>query len=170
MNVMRRLLLVMLLGFIFFSCKKSNNSTVAATVTNTANIDSIIGRYYGVTSGDSIYTYTDSTGKQQQWLRSFSWIDTLVVTSADSVSIAAQAKYYAVTFAYGDSLSLPGDSLGLVNNIITNLQTVVTNQSGYAAYTAYLCDTTIEYDHIIINILYGYNKRISSSFYLYSRP
>jgi hypothetical protein len=171
MNAMRSLLLVILLMFIFFSCKKSNNSAVATTVTTTtANIDSMTGHYYGVTSGDSIYTYIDSTGKPQQWLRSFSWSDTLIVTSSDSVSITAQAKYYTITFPYGDSLSLPGDSLGLVNNIITNLQSEVTNQNGYATYAASFCDTTIEYDHITINVLYGYSKRISSSFYLYSRP
>jgi hypothetical protein len=170
MNVNSTILPIVLLVFIFFSCKKNSNTSTTTVVTSTtANIDSMEGYYYGVTSGDSIYTYTDSTGKQVQWLRSFSSLDTLIVTSSDSVSITATGKYYTITFPYGDSLSLPGDSLGLVNNIITTLQTVVTNQNGYASFVANFCDTTLEYDHLGINVQYGYSKHLTSDFALYSK-
>jgi len=170
MNVKSTILPVVLLMFIFFSCKKSSNTPTAIVTTSTrANIDSMEGYYYGITAGDSIYTLTDSTGKQQQWLRSFSSLDTLVVTSTDSVSITATGKYYTITFPYGDSLSLVGDSLGLVNNIITTLTTVVTNQNGYASFAANFCDTTLEYDHLSINVQYGYSKHVASHFALYSK-
>jgi len=170
MSVKRTLLLVTLLVFIFFSCKKSSTTAVTATsAVNTALIDSVLGYYYGVTSGDSIYTYIDSTGKQKQWLRSFSWLDTLIVTTADSVSFTASSKTYNITFPYGDSLAVYGDSLGLVNNIVTTLQTIATNQNGYAYYSATFCDTTLEYDHLTINVQYGYSKRVTSNFVLYSK-
>jgi len=159
MNVKTVSIALILLIFVCFSCQKNNNNNVSPTLT-IPNIDSIKGYYYGITSGDSIYTYTDGSGKKQQWIQSFSWNDTLYVTSADTASITAASKYYTLNFGYGDSLTV---------NYITFLQNQTLGQNGYVIYNASLCDTTLTEDHLTINIWYSYNKHIVSNFVLYSR-
>jgi len=168
MNVKYQLpVIIIFLLFVCLSCNKNNNSTSTNTATTTiANIDSITGTYTGITSVDSIYNYTDSAGKAQQWVHSFSWPDTLHVTSADTASITVVSKFYTVTFPYGDSLTL---------DYITDLQNT-TGQNGYLAYNATLIDTTyfgnplIGADHINVTVGYGYNKYYYSNVALYSRP
>ena len=166
MNVKHQLaLIIMSFVFVCFSCKKSSNSNTTSVSTSTiANIDSLEGTYSGTTSVDSIYTYTDSTGKTEQWVRSFTWPDTLTVTATDTVSITVVSKFYSVTFPYYDSLTF---------DYITDLQNT-TAQNGYLAYNATLIDTTsvaslLDVNHLLINVGYGYNKYYYSNFVLYRR-
>ena len=119
------------------------------------------GYYAGITSGDSLYYYTDSAGIVRYKIQSFSWPDSLVVTSPDSVSIAIASKFYNITFGYGDSLTL-FDS-------VSYLQNYTLGQSGNIVYNAVLIDTANNINHIGVTIAYGYNKNITSNFALYKR-
>jgi hypothetical protein len=119
------------------------------------------GYYAGSTSGDSLYYYVDLAGKLQYAVRSFSWPDSIVITAADTASITVTSRYYNITFPYYyyltafDSVSfLQNDSIGV---------------GGYAPLNATLIDTANGVNHIAINISYGANKNITSSYALYKR-
>ena len=158
MNVKHVLASLLLLTVVCFSCKK-NKSTVVPTTT-VANIDSITGHYYGTTSGDSIYSYTGTGGVQEQVVKSFSWTDTLNVTSSDTAHITVSSNYYNVTFTYGDSLTIYP---------FTFLQNDVAGQNGYISFNSTLSDTTGGVNHLIINVWYSYNKHYTSDVLLYKR-
>lgn len=155
-------LLFIALSVVFsFGCKKSNNTSGTTTNNNTVEkIDSMVGYYYGTTSGDSIYSYSDSTGTHQ-WLNSFSWADTLVVTSPDTININIASKYYAVNFYYGDSLTM--------YDSVTNLQNSNVAQNGYVISNAIFSDTANGVNHIAVSVWYGYAKHLTSNFKLYKR-
>ena len=159
MNVKHVLASLLLLTVICFSCKK--NQTTVVPTTTVANIDSITGHYYGTTSGDSIYnSYTGTGGVQEQVVKSFSWVDTLNVTSSDTAHITVSSNYYNVTFTYGDSLTIYP---------FTFLQNDVAGQNGYVSFNSTLSDTTGGVNHLIINVWYSYNKHYTSDVLLYKR-
>ena len=144
-----------------YSCKKSNTATpTVATIGSAANIDSIAGYYVGTTSGDSIYTYTDGTGAVKQWIQSFSWPDTIQLSSADSISITAASKYYNITYGYGDSLTF---------EFVSYLQNQTLGQNGYSAYNTTLVDSANSVNHVIIDVWYSYNKHYQSNVTLLRR-
>jgi hypothetical protein len=160
MNVRFQLALAMLL-LVCFSCKKSNNSTTtSSTLITTVNIDSMKGYYVGTTSGDSIYVYTDTAGKKQQWVHTFTGQDTLVVTSPDTATITVSSKYYTISFPYGDSLTF---------SYVTNLQKASLEDNGYYVYNAQLTDTASGVNHMLVNVNYSYVKNIISNVLLYKR-
>ena len=161
MNVKHSLYIIVLLISICFSCKKSTTTaTPVVAVSTTANIDSITGTYTGTTSGDSIYTFVDTNGVAHQWLQSFSWPDTILVTSSDTATITAMSKYYNISYFYGDSLTI--DS-------VTVLQNQVLGQNGYVINNTILTDTANNINHLIINVWYNYNKHLTSTVALLKR-
>ena len=155
MNAKISLSVVLLSIILFFACKKTTSPTVLQLTL--ANIDSITGIYIGTTSGDSIYT--DSNGKQT--VNSFSWPDTLNITSPDTSNIIVASKYFTVNYPYGDSLT-QYDS-------VTILQNETLGQNGYVIYNTVLTDTANLVNHIVINTQYTYNKNLVTNVYLYKR-
>ena len=145
-----------------FSCKKSSTTTTTTTQTSVAaNIDSIKGYYYGTTTGDSVYYYTDTAGTVQYAIHSFSNPDSLVVTSADTTSITVASKYYSITFPYVYYYT-GSDS---VTFLVYNAQ----GQGGNITTSAVLVDTANNINHINVNISTGQHKRFTSTFALYKR-
>lgn len=159
MDVKRILVPVILFIFICYSCKKNNNNVVTPTST-IANIDSITGSYYGTTTGDSLFSYKDSTGVMHQWVHSFTWADTLQVTSSDTLNITVVSKFYTITFPYYDSLTLYP---------LTYLTIGTPGQGANGSYNASLTDTTDLINHLVVNVWYGYNKQYTSNVLLYKR-
>ena len=157
MNFKVSLSIIILLAATCFCCKKSTTATPTILVSTAANIDSITGIYTGITSGDSIFTKPDGS----QVLQSFSWPDTLQITSPDSATIIATAKYYTTTYTYGDSLT--------ATDSITTLQNLAQGPTGYVTYNTTLLDTANNINHVIVNIYYTYNKHIISNVTLYKR-
>ena len=145
-----------------FSCKKSSTTTTtAATNTLAANIDSIKGYYAGTTKGDSIYYYTDTAGKVQYGIRTFSSYDSLIVTSADTANITVASKYYNVTFPYVYYYTLADST--------TYLQYYTQAESGYVGYYASLVDSANNVNHITVSVAPGHSKHFASTFVLYKR-
>jgi len=152
----------LLFALFCFSCKKSNTTTTTTGQTSvTANIDSIKGYYHGTTTGDSIYYYSDSAGIVQYAVRSFSNIDTLIVTSADTTSISVASKYYSVTFPYLYYYT-GSDS-------VTVLIYQAHGDGGNITKSVVLVDSANNVNHININYSGGHNKRFTSTFALYKR-
>ncbi len=152
--------IIFLLLFVF-SCKKSSTTTSSISFPTSGNIDSMKGYYAGTTYGDSLYYYTDATGKVQHAIRSFSWPDSLVITAADTMSITVVSKTYNVTFPYYFYLT--------TFDTVSYLQNETVEQGGYTPFNATLIDTANSINHIAINISYSYSKNITSSFALYKR-
>ena len=119
------------------------------------------GYYAGITSGDSLYYYTDGAGKVQYAIRSFSWADSMVITAADTMSITIASKFYNFTFPYYFFLT--------ALDSVSYLQTDTIGQGGYVPYNATLIDTANGINHIAIAVSYGYSKNYTSSFALYKR-
>ena len=119
------------------------------------------GYYAGITSGDSVYFYTDVAGKVHSGVHSFSLLDSLVITAADSTSITVSSRLYNVTFAYYYYLT-GFDS-------VSYLQVDSVGQGGYIPLNAYFVDTANGINHVGINISYGASKNITSNFVLYKR-
>ena len=158
MGLKVRLSVVVLLVISVYSCKKSaSTATPTVKASTIANIDSITGYYVGTTSGDSIYTKSDGS----QVINSFSWPDTLHITSPDTATIIASSKYYTISYFYGDSLTA-ADS-------VTTLRNQTTGENGYVVFSSSLLDTANSINHLIINIAHNYNKRLTSNVTLYKR-
>lgn len=167
MSIRNRSVSIVLISLIVvacYSCKKSSNTVVTTPSTIYTNIDSMTGFYAGTTSGDSIYTYTDASGKPQQWIHSFSFPDTLTVTSPDTTTIAVSSKYYNTSFSYGDSLSL------VFTNVTTDVSyTVTTLQNQISGQTTTFTDSTSGINHVIVKTSNGYMKSVTSNVTLYKR-
>jgi len=159
------IILILSIVLICFSCNKNNNTATVAVPTSVyANIDSVTGKYAGITSGDSLYTYTDSaTGQVKQWVHSYSWPDTLLVTSADTTTITVTSKFYTVSFPYQVGSTYTSIN---VNTDIGNTETVIGTVQG--GQNVSLSDTTDGDNHLIINFSNG-QKSTTSNVYLYSR-
>lgn len=157
MTVKLRLSIILIAVVSCFSCKKSTTATPTATASTIANIDSITGYYAGITSGDSIFTNADGS----QALHSFSWPDTLHISSPDTASIIVTSKYFTINYSYGDSLTAV-DS-------VTTLQNVALGQNEYVVYNTILTDTANNINHLIINTWYNYTKHVVSNVRLYKR-
>ncbi len=146
-----------------YSCKKTKTTTTtsALELAIIANIDSMKGYYAGTTSGDSVYYYTDTSGTVKYGIRSFSWPDSLVVTSADTASITVVSRTYTVTFPY----SYYYTSI----DSVSYLRQYTPGDGGYLPFNAFLVDTANGINHLAINISYGANKHMTSNFALYKR-
>jgi hypothetical protein len=156
---------IALVVLVNFSCKKSSSTTaVIASQNSSIYIDSIAGYYAGTTSGDSVYTYIDSTGKPAQWVHSFSLPDTIFVSSPDSISIHVSSKYFAAVLPYGDSLTITSVDINTdIASVSTMLQNTVLGQ-----FTSFN-DTASSINHIILNVGNSGAKSFQSSVYLYNR-
>ncbi len=164
MNVKLVPVALILFVLFFYSCKKTTTTTTTSSLSlyTIGVIDSMKGYYAGTTSGDSVYYYTDSAGVVQHTIRSFSWADSLVITSADdTASILASSRSYAITFPYYYYLT------GV--DSVSYLQYYTLAQGGYTPINAFFVDTANNINHIAINISYGYSKRLTSNFALYKR-
>ncbi len=158
MTIKLRLSVLLLTVVSCFSCKKSTTTTTNTTSVSTiANIDSITGFYAGTTSGDSIYTNANGN----QVIYSFSWPDTLQVTSPDTANIIATSKYYTINYSYSYNLT--------ATDSITVLQNYTLGDNGYIAYNTVLLDTANSVNHIIINTWYSYTKHTVTNVTLYKR-
>ena len=152
---------VLLIALFCFACKKSSTSSTTTFIPAAEYIDSITGYYSGTTTGDSIYYYTDTAGKVQYAIRSFSIADSLVVTSADTTSITVASRYFSVTFPYVYYYT-GSDS-------VTVLLYQSTGTAGNITSSAVLVDTANNINHINLNVSAGQNKRFTSTFALYKR-
>ena len=156
MNLKLTAFIALSLAVLFFACKKNVPAPSVLQVTE-ADIDSITGIYVGTTSGDSIVTAPDGT----QTVKSFSWPDTLNVTSPDTTNIIVTSKYYAINYPYGDSLT-QYDS-------VTVLQNQTLGDNGFVLYNTVLTDTANLINHIVINTQYTYTKNVVTNAYLLRR-
>ena len=162
---------VLLLVFVFFACKKTSTSTTNTSTVSTAipNIDSIKGYYQGSTAGDSLYSWVESSGIEHQWLHSFTWADSVNVTSADTFHVTVASKYNKITIPYGDSLTYLTLKDTATLCIATSLQLQNVSENGYVSYNATLADTTDGFNHLVINVWYSYNKHYKSDLWLSRR-
>jgi len=119
------------------------------------------GYYAGITTGDSVYYYTDGSGKVQHAVRSFSWADSIVITAADTASITVTSARYNITFPYYYYLT--------TTDTVSYLQTNTVGQGGYVPFNATFVDTANGINHIALNVSYGYSKNFTSNFALYKR-
>jgi len=156
MNVKLTVVVVLSVIVLFFACKKNVPAPTILQVTQ-ADIDSITGMYIGITSGDSIVTAADGT----QTINSFSWPDTLKITSPDTTNIIVVSKYYTVDYPYSDALT-QYDS-------VTTLQYEALGNNGYVLYNTVLTDTANNVNHVVINTQYSYVKNLVTNVYLYKR-
>ncbi len=158
---MRVFAIVLLFSVIGYSCKKKkNNNTTVTPTTTQANIDSLVGFYYGTTSGDSLYSYTDTAGVLHQTVHSFSWTDSVFVVANDTTTVTVASKFYTVTFPYTN---------GLTVGSITNLFCQFANYGNYGTYTVNLTDTTNTANHLVVRSAYGYSKNYITDVLLYKR-
>ena len=155
MNVKLTAVIVLSVIVLFFACKKNVPAPTVLQVTQ-ADIDSITGIYVGTTSGDSIVTAANGT----QTINSFSWPDTLTVTSPDTSNIIVASKYYTVNYPYSDALT---------QYTLTTLQNETLGNNGYVIYNTVLTDTADLINHIVINTQYSYSKNVVTNVYLLRR-
>jgi len=152
------IILILSIVLVCLSCNKHDVVATAAVPTSVyANIDSIAGVYTGVTSGDSVYTYTDSTGQLKQWVRSFSLLDTLTVTSPDTLTIVVASKFYNASFAYNVYNTVTSVN---VNTDVYTIETVL--QTMQAGTSVSLSDSTDGLNHLIVNLANGQKSATSN--------
>ena len=161
MNLKLVLTSVIFLVLFCFSCQKSSTTTSSTSFPPSGNIDSMKGYYAGITSGDSLYYYTDGSGKVQYAIRSFSLPDSMIITAADTMSITVATRFYNFTCPYYFYLT--------TIDTVSYLQTDSAGVGNYVLYNTTLIDTANGINHIAINVSYGYSKNYSSTFALYKR-